>query len=728
MLSLSCDVIPGVPINLRVTEELSCPTTAVILVEGDEPLDAERLLGQEAIVEVASDDDPIRRWRLVVDEVHFVAADGNKFSFECYLVHPLARLARRIDIRMFQDKTVQDIVNEVLAGHALEALASWEVTRSLPQRVYTVQHRESDLAFISRLLEFDGIFYVCEDGLQEGKIRFLDSLDPVQPYDGDAGLVALRDAHGGGIGELWLEHSLTADAITLRDYNYETPNVDLTAESVFGDPLQAALYEYPGGYSEVAERDALLQIRSEEIIARRVVGHGSSDTAAFAPGAWFELEHAARESVNAKYLIRSVSHSFSVRDDDSRPYDYANSFTCSPSQQPYRPQRITPVPRIAGSQSVLVTGPSGEEIHTDELGRMKGKFFWDRLGKADDTSSRWMRVLQHPIGGSMALARVGWEMTVRFRDGDPDRPIGIYRVDNAAHTAPYGYPAAASAMAFKTLSSPGGGKHNEIKIEDGGGGQCFAITGSKDASETVCNNKTEQIAVNETITVGVDSSTTVGGSQTEDVGANLTKTVGGNMANAVTGDRTKSVGASETVTVSGGAKETIASTDSETVGGSHTTLSGLGISRSSGSSHSLTVGGSLISAAGLGVSVATLGASSETVGGAKIVACAAGVTESVVGAFAVNVGGVCLNAAGGNHVSSATSANAVNVGGVGLCAGGDAVQISAKTVTINVGGVAAFLGGGGILAMTPGSASFVGLVTIKASGALKIKGSPNAHT
>src|SRR5262249_31770219 len=154
------------------------------------------------------------------------------------------------------------------------------------------------------------------------------------------------------------------------------------------------------------------------------IGTGASNVLALRAGAWFELEGASRGALDAKYLLTSVEH----RADRAA---YENRFTCIPFDRPFRPRRLVARPRVRGADSGVVTGPPGSEIHTDSLGRMKGKFFWDRQGKNDDTSSCWMRVVQLPIGGSMALARVGWEMSVRYVDGDPDRPIAVSRLYNA---------------------------------------------------------------------------------------------------------------------------------------------------------------------------------------------------------------------------------------------------------------------------------------------------------
>ena len=379
----------------------------------------------------------------------------------------------------------------------------------------------------------------------------------------------------------------------------------------------------------------------------------------------------------------------------------------------------------AGSDCVVVTGPAGQEIDTDTYGRMTGHFFWDRVGPHDNTSSLPIRFAQMAIGGSMALARVGWEMVVRYLYGDPDRPIAIARADNAVHTSPYSYPAAKTAMSLKTPSSPGGGAYNEVMMQDSGGGMQFAVTAAKDYFEQVNNNKTQKIAVNEKLNVGVDMAHTVQGKQQVTIGAMHTKSVTADAGVTVTGSRTKSVGAAEMVTVSGKLSETITGYDTESVGAARITAAATGISRSASGSSSLTVGGAIIEAAALGCAVSTAGARAETVGAVKLALSGGSITESIIGAMAETVGGVMLSAPGGKSTGMAKGAYSLEVGGVAMVNAAGTIAVKAKSVKITVGGVANLLGGGGILNLTPGSAAFVGIVGLNGSDSVSLSGAPN---
>lgn len=729
-MTISCGPLGEAQVLTGMVEEsLDTSTHSELVVLMAKEVDLESLLDQEATVKIGREEEALRTWHLLVTEARWTgstraATAQEQHRYELLLDSPIDRLKLRKDVRMFQEMTAKEIVEKVFVGAGIPASKlSWQLSRDPVKRTYCVQHRESDWSFVRRLLEHEGIFWFLEEA-DDWKLVLADSKDAFKPIEGEAEvpLVQGRETHA-GIFELTVEHHWVPDQIVLRDYNYEKPGVDLTCTAKIGASVQGERFEFPGGYQTPAEGNDLVKIRGEELAAGKITALGESSVHAFTPGATFTLTGASRGDLNTDYLVRRARHV--VREPDAKGARYRNAFLCSPKDQPYRPVRSTAPSRVHGSESVVVAGPSGEEIYTEDLGRMKGKFFWDRVGTDPATASTWMRVAQLPIGGSMALARVGWEMAVRFQYGDPDRPVAVARVDNGDHKAPYTYPAAASAMSFKTLSSPASGKFNEFTMEDGGGGMKFGVNASKDWNENVTNNKTEKIGVDEKLDVGVDQNISVVSAQKIEVGASHTKTVGAEQGINITGDKTKSVGAAETVTVSGTLDEKVKGADSETVGASRTSLAAMGVSRTSQGNTSLTVGAAMLSAAGMGCSFAVAGSKSETVGAAKIIASGASVSETILGAGAVTVGGVCLNLASGNRASGAKGASVLTVGGVALANAAGKIQMKAKSIKILVAGAANLLGGGGILNMTPGSASFVGLVTIKASGSLKISGAPN---
>ncbi|KYF49759.1 hypothetical protein BE04_24700 [Sorangium cellulosum] len=712
----------------HVVEAISSPTRAVVHAISGDDIDVEAPIGRAALLEVSVDAEPVRHFQLVVTSVRFDGVyRGAQRRYVIELAHELELLSLRADVRMFQDKDAREIVAAVLEGAGVpSAHVSWSLSRPPWKRTYCVQYRETDFAFLSRLCEFEGIFYFAHDDGASTHVTFADSQGAFPPIEGESVIHLADDHHGSGVHQLEIETCATPDQVSVGDYNFETPGVVLTKRHAAADSPRSDSFEYPAGHRTSDQGATLARLRLEALAAESTIGRGRSDRMSFRAGSWFELGEASRDELSGQYLLTRVEHHFAPQPDEgaSRAW-YKNDFTCIPHATPFRPPRATARARVRGVHSAVVTGPSGSEIHTDELGRMKARFFWDREDPQDDTSSCWIRVVQLPLGASQAIARVGWEMAVVYVDGDPDRPVGIARLYNAEKTSPYGYPAAKTRMALQTPSSPASGKSNEIRMEDGGSAMEFFMNASKDWDTHVNNNRTDTVAVDEKLEIGVDGSVTIGANETVQIGASRTASVSADEGVSIGADRTKTVGGSETVTVSGNISVDVKGSDSETTGGSHTTLAAMGVERTSTGSQSLTVGGSMVSVGALGVSHTVVGALSETVGGAKIAVSGASVTESVVGAYASTVGGVSVQAAGGNRQAATKGRSAVTVGGLLSANAAGKVSIRAKKVAVRVMGVANLLGGGGVLTLTPGSASFVGLVTLDASGSIKISGNPN---
>lgn len=705
-------------IRAGVTEAISRITWASVSVIVAEELELEGALGAPAELQIAVDGAPVRRFHLVIQAIRLDPQSvAESLHYTVDLAHELEILAHRADVRMFQEKDAKEIVAAVLDDAGVPgAHLSWSIQQSLVKREYCVQYRESDFAFTSRLLEHEGIFYFAHDDDASTHVTFADAQSAFPPIDGETTISFVR-GYGRGLHDLSFETRPIAAQVTLGDHNWTTPSVDLTAaQSIAGGVGDH--FEFSAGHKTPAEGAALAKLRAEALLATSRVGRGRSDVVQMRAGAWCEVEATARAEHAGKILVTEVSHHWSAD-------GYINEFTAIPHERQYRPPRVTPRPVLRGVHSAVVTGPSGGEIHTEAMGRMKGHFFWDRVGKRDDKSSSWMRLAQLPIDGSMALARVDWEMAVTYVDGDPDRPVAIARLYNAEKTSPYAHPAAKTRMSLQTASSPGGGKTNEIRMEDGGGGMEMFVNASKDMVGQTNNNKTETITANEKLTVGTDCVVQVGADETISIGANESMSVSAEAGVTVKTDRTKLVGGSETVSVSGSIAEVVEGSDTETTGGSHTTLAALGVEKSSSATQALTVGGSMISAAGTGVSFMLAGAKSETIGAVKLVLSGKSVAETVAGALATTVGGVLVQAAAGNRVAATKGAAAITVGGVAMANGGSKVMLKGKKVSINVLGVANLLGGGGILNLTPASAAFVGLVTLDASGSITLSGNPN---
>lgn len=736
-LSLQCSAltVSHTVLSASLSEWVSRPYRAEILISTEEDLKESELLSAPLVLLVQHGTQE-RSWAMVVDAISFLGQRNRHHTYRIEGVHPLSHLAYRANVRGFRHKNLETIVQKVLEPCGLSgAYMDWKaaddathgtVAQYVPLSEYVVQYRETDLEFFERLLVEEGFNYHCVQQGNAPAVLIADA-DGDLP-DSDLGDVALLSGGTGyGVTDFSWESHMEPGRYATSDYNYNRANDPLVQGVPLPDNLGGEWYEYPGGFLDAARAETLTKRRGEALVSRAASGKGRSEILPFCPGKRFRLTQ-IRATGDREWYLTEVVHQWVVRRDADHALEnatYSNRFRVVPHTGSYR-QFATRLPKtVEGPVSALITNQGNEEIVTEQQGEATARFAWDEDPPKADDATCWVRVIQIPIGGSLAVARNEWEVLVRHLYGDPNRPVLVSRVDNAGHVSPYGYPKASSGMAWKTFASPGAAKVNEFSMEDSGGCQGFSMTAGTDYMCQVNNNMTETVAVNEKITVDVDHSTTVDANHKEKIGTMWTKTVSGNTAVTVNADRKFTVGAAETVTVSGSLTEKVVGKDSEVVGASHMTLAAMSVSRSAKGTHSLSVGGALITAAGLSVSQAVGGSSSETIGGAKLVAAGGSITESVVGGFSMTVGGVIVNAAAGNCSSSSTGANKVKVGGVGLICGGKQVQILAKKITIEVGAAAALLGAGGIMALTPASASFVGMVSIKASGALKIKGMPN---
>jgi type VI secretion system secreted protein VgrG len=490
------------------------------------------------------------------------------------------------------------------------------------------------------------------------------------------------------LGDLSITSAATVDRlrpakVTLTDHDFKHPAVDLTATSQATTALGREHYDHPGRYVEPGEGQRRADALRDAFAASASFCLAKGVACALAPGQTFALTGTPDEGLREEHVVRGARATFRRREG---ALEVESELHLLPKGAPYRPLHRAPRPRVPGPEPAIVTGPPGEEIHTDEHGRVKVYFPWDRRSTKDDKSSAWIRVGQMHTSGSVAIPRVGWEVLVAFEDGDPDRPIVLGRLYNGIHTPPYDLPGKATTTALKSMSTPGGAGQNEIRMDDSGGGEHIHVHAQKDLNLSVANNKTEKITTNADLGVGSNHAMTVGANETLDVGADHQVTVGGSQTYSVGGSRTKSVGAEEKITITGARALTI--------GGSHTITTARAVSESTSGTFSETVGGSCIEAAALGVGMAVAGAASVSVGGAKIEACVTGKSDCTLGAQATTIGGAYIAASGKDAGISVGGARATTVGGAwAASAGGDLNLSAGGTLSINVGGLVAFNAG-----------------------------------
>ncbi|WP_069863908.1 type VI secretion system tip protein TssI/VgrG [Pseudomonas citronellolis] len=440
-------------------------------------------------------------------QLHRVAQgeSGKRLTrYRVSLVPRLAYLAHRHNQRIFQQLTVPQIIARVLEEHGILADAyRFQLGPTVyPPRDYCTQYDESDLHFVQRLCEEEGFHYHFEHSPDGHLLVFGDDqtafpkLAPVA-YQQDSGLVADLPV----IKRFGQRLDTRTARVSRRDYDFEKPRLQLESTARSDSRPDLEDYDYPGRFTD-RERGKLLSQRSlERHRADYRQAEGRSDQPSLRSGHFLPLREHPRGEWNDLWLLTEVRHEGkqpqvleeSVTSDardgkDDFQQGYRNRFLATPWDVPYRPPLAHPKPRVLGSQTAVVTGPKGEEIHCDRYGRVKVQFHWDREGQADDKTSCWLRVASSWAGkqyGAIAIPRIGMEVLVTFLEGDPDQPLISGCLYHAEHLPAYELPANKTRSQFKTLSSPGGGGYNELRIEDRKGQEQIYLHAQRDWDENI---------------------------------------------------------------------------------------------------------------------------------------------------------------------------------------------------------------------------------------------------
>jgi type VI secretion system secreted protein VgrG len=521
----------------------------------------------------------------------------------------LSRLSLTSDNRIFQEKTAVEIL-EAVFGEAEGAAWRMAVTATPPVRPYCVQFGETDLAFVSRLMEAEGLGYFFEHAAGAHTLVVFDDVSACPPMPGDAlPFLPLRD--GGGFAEdralrrLAARSALAPGKVAARDFAFETP--DQTLEVSIGDAPRG-LYLYPGGYDATATGQTVARRRLEAHEAEAVAVEGATPWRPLGAGHTFAVQDADDPALNATMLTRAVRR----RAERNR---YEADIDAQPADTPWRPAPVTPRPRMHGPQTAIVTGPSGEEIWTDKHGRIRVQFHWDRQGAHDENASCWLRVAQIWAGagwGAFALPRVGMEVVVSFLDGDPDRPLVTGVVYNGANPPPYALPAEQTKTTLKSDSSKDAEGSNELRFEDKAGEEEVFLHAQKDLTVTVENAR----AV--TVKEGDDSLTLDKGSRTTTITeGDETVEIGGKRTVTVTGDETRENKAKVTHHIVGDVTVTIDGDLTLTVGGKLAVTAQQGLNLKSGAAFSISAGGGFSLSAGSSAAIAA-GTSVEITGGTTV--------------------------------------------------------------------------------------------------------------
>ena len=701
----------------------------------------------------------------LVHRIDELGIAGDRLGLRAYVVPALKLLEQRIDTRIFQGQTVPEIVEAVLGpalGDYERELDLGNLQGSYEPRDCCVQYRESDFDFCSRLLQEEGIAYAFEpdlDNSREKLVFFDDNLS----Y-GEVGLVLgdeipiipdrPEQADRESLRHLELVRRERITKVATRGFNWKVPSsLDEGEEEaedprgrtrelylfddrrqIVDDPLGDPQADSVTGEEYEQRRPlATRRLQLERRFSRTL--EGDSNVTGLAAGLRFNLgEHRDDSLAGHNFLLTRVVHIGDAPEQElgesaGAGPRYANSFECLPVEVPFRPSLHAAKPRVYGATTAIVMGPpddAEEDIHTDQHGRIKVRFHWDRISPEDESASCWVRVAQLWAGngwGGMFIPRVGMEVVVDFLDGNPDRPLVIGCVYNGSQRPPYPLPDEKTKSTIKSDSSPGGGGFNELRFEDAKGSEQIYLHAQKDFDEEVLNNHTTRVDVDQSNTVGGNQTNTVSGDQTESITGKQTMSVEKNRKVTITGSQSVSItGAQAEDGVNGSklditgdykvdASNTIAiqaPTEIKlTCGGSTLTMVPGKITLTAGGAATLVLDANALMQSSAGTKVLLDGnalaqssggskilldgnALAQSSGGSKVLLDANVLAQSSGGSKVLLDGNALMNGVGTATVSAPTSTLAggggsVEAGGAGVTCAGGQVNVSGGMVNVSGG-------------------------------------------
>jgi len=570
-------------------------------------------LGKPVALKVFEDGRFLRSFHGLVTEGEFVEESQTGFHYRL-IARPFTYfLSQNRDMAIFQDQSAVDIIKKVFAAAGASDVDYAKLTGSYRPRTYCVQYRESDFAFLTRLMEEEGIYYFFRHEADRHVLVLCDAPsahaagDPPQlTYNPDAasvGLVASADRTTSGAQAFylssWHERVSTSgqQKVTVRDFDLKKPERPL--QGIASDDGKHAndtreVYLYPLGFTEESAGARQAQVLLQAMRHDRQVYTGESQASGLACGTKVKVAKHPVTRLDGDYLITSAYHSIlseSYRSGHGAGGDqpFNVRFEAIPAATPFRMPRITPRPTVEGLESAIVSGPDGEDIFTDEYGRVKVRFHWDRGDTTGEKATCWIRVAQFGGLGNIILPRVGQEVMVDFMHGNPDHPIVCGWVFNNALKPVYSLPDNKTRSVWRTKRYKAAGQYpnaqaldtkepgaNELRFEDKGGKEEVFLHAERDMNV--------RVRFEETHHVGAARHTKVGWDRTDEVGRDETREVKRNQKLTVTGNQTEEIKAKRDITVTD--TDTLKVTASQKIDVSQTIkiTSGTGITLTCGAS------------------------------------------------------------------------------------------------------------------------------------------------
>jgi type VI secretion system secreted protein VgrG len=547
--------------RIRSVERIGTPFAVQADIISPLEIDLQPHLGKPASLSVLEDGELLRNFHGLVTAGEYVKETQAGHHYRLSIRPWTFYLDQNRQMAIYQDKTVVQIVKQVIEGAGIPDVDYTRLVLPRVPRAYTVQYRESDFAFVSRLLEEEGIYYFFQHDADRHIMVLCEGPASHQPgkpaqlkYNANSVSVFTADSKSrfgsqGDYLQTWVERvASTAEArVTVRDFDFESPDQPLSAEAA-GEGAHPRddreIFVYPGRYTREntgrSDQEKTGRERGQALLdaqrSDRRTFSGTSQSAGLTTGFRVDLADHPAGRMNASYLITGAEHSIASESYRSGKQDDEDSFNVKfeaiPADTVFRPRPATPRPRVQGLESAIVTGPAGETIYTDEYGRVKVRFHWDRADTPGERSTCWIRVSQTGGLGNVILPRVGHEVLVDFLDGDPDRPLIVGRVFNKAHMPAYELPANKTRAVWRTLTYGSSGSYpeaealdsgsnrtsNEIRFEDQGGQEELFIHAERDMNSRVRFDESRHVGHNQERRVGLDRSTTIGRDEGKEIG------------------------------------------------------------------------------------------------------------------------------------------------------------------------------------------------------------------
>ncbi len=728
-------------------DEISQPFTYSLLISTkDMELDPMKVLGTAA--EIAVKGETPRLFHGLVADMTLEEIRDDLSFYRMTLRPALWFMSLESDNRIFQEKTVPDILEEVFSEWP-DVKFKLKLQAKYDKREYCVQYGESDMDFVQRLMEDEGIFYFFSHDKDGHVMMIVDSNGAMVPAEGGETVPYEPDSRvsyiEGDFITQWLpKATVRSGKFTQTDYDFKKPTFDLTtlnAAPVGHGQDKGEVYHYPGRYLELSAGDRIAERRLHELQSERHRVWARGTARHLRSGHVFELESFPRASENRRYFVLRAAYRMwdeELRAGQARDGSgYEVRLDLAPLDITYRPPRRTRKPRMQGPQTAVVVGPAGAEIFCDEYSRVKVHFHWDRLDKRDENSSCFVRVSAAWAGagwGFIQIPRIGHEVIVDFLEGDPDQPIITGRVYHAQNTVPYGLPDNASQSGWKSWSTPTTGGYNELRFEDKAGAEEVYFQAEKDHTELVKNNETRNIGNDWVEDVGHDATQSIGHDRTESVsnnkavsvGNNRTVSIGVNDDETVGSNRSLTVGANETINVGANSIETIGSNHSQTVAIAQTISIGAMRVDTVGAAEIRTVGAEQVMTIGADRIVTVGSDQTHTIGSDDTWTIASSQTISVGDDQSITIGGAQSLKVGKDQSNTIGGAQSTNVGKDASHDVKGAFSVKAgKTISLEAADAIVLKTGSASISMKKdGTITIEGKdITLKGSGKINVKAS-----